>query len=416
MLNAKLVIDLGNSETRAVLRVGDLHNNSRKEHVFSLSNRFAIAYDGYPDTPEYTEENSTVFEIGDHKVGKRDVIGGTYVNGLMCEAEFGGILSKPTASMSKYNSEYTLLSTLTAIQKASMWIHKYFAEKQGQDVTLEEIINQVSWDINLLLPPSQVEKGGEVLAKSLVGKFNVNYQLPKANAMVTIEKVTTYSEGVMAYMAVLIRKSDKQLRPDKKFMVSSNVLVVDIGAGTTDIVLVRSNIPVENSKHTINYGGNNIKGKLIQKLNKENNFDLPDSYYDSAVVEGTIKKGNKVYDVTKELSVSKREVAQLINNNIQSFLESANLPLQTVEYVLVVGGGSISSPNPSIEPISKYILHGLQQFSSDMELIDIGDITDQEGVSINESDDRVGTRDLNVVGAEITLDLKELKEAQQVSK
>lgn len=411
MLNAELVVDLGNSQTRAVLRVGELHNNTRKEYSFELSNRFAIAYDGLPKSSDYNADNTTIFEIGDYNVGNREVVEGVYVNGLMSASEFESLEGKPSAQSKKYNSEYTMLSVFTAIAKSAVWIQNYFNEKQSQDLTLETVFREVNWDLNLLLPPSQVEKGGKVLAESLVGNFNVNYLMPEANTTVRINSVKVHSEGVMAYIAVLIKKSNKQVRQDKAFMLKSNVLVIDIGAGTTDIVLIKNNKPVENSKHTIDLGGNNIKSKLRQKVNKDLELSLPEAYYDDAVISGTIKKGNKEFDITGQLKVSKREVAQLINNEIQSFLDSASLSIQTVEYILVVGGGSINSKSPKIDPISKYILHGLQRFSPEMELIDISDITDQDGISLNNSD-VVGTRELNVVGTEITLDLKELKEAK----
>src|SRR5690606_14945706 len=162
----------------------------------------------------------------------------------------------------------------------------YFEKEQGKKVELEALFSQVDWELDILLPPSQVDRGVKELADSLVNDFAIEYLMPKCNANVHISKVQVFSEGVMAYMAVLIKKSTKSVRANKKFMLTSNVLVIDIGAGTTDIVVIKNNAPVEASKQTIKYGGNNIKSRLRQKVNKEYDVSLTDSYYESAVITG----------------------------------------------------------------------------------------------------------------------------------
>lgn len=418
MIKAKLVLDLGNSETRCVLRVGELKDNSRQEYAYTLSNRFGVAAKNtLPVSDDYSEENTIAFRTKSHVIGADKLEEGLYVNGLMSEREFQNLQLKPTAMTAKYDSRITLLSIFTAIGKAGMWMRDYF-RKQGRDVTLDTILNQVEWELDILLPPSQVSKGVDVLNQCLVGDFPVEYVYPEGkNSIIRIRNVQIFSEGVMAYMATIIKKSNKSVRANKRFMLTSNVLVIDIGAGTTDIVLIRNNVPVESSKHTIRYGGNNIKGKLKQLVNADLNVMLPDPYYEEASVTGKLKQGLKEYDVRKQLDIAKREVAMLINNDIQEFLEAADLPIQTVEYILVVGGGSIASSQDGIQPISNYILDGLKKFSTNIGLVDISDITDQTGVEMDgTAEDKLSTRELNVVGTCINLDLKEYKELAEEQK
>jgi hypothetical protein len=418
LIKAKLVLDLGNSETRCVLRVGELKDNSRQEYAYTLSNRFGVAAKNtLPVSDDYSEENTIAFRTKSHVIGADKLEEGLYVNGLMSEREFQNLQLKPTAMTAKYDSRITLLSIFTAIGKAGMWMRDYF-RKQGRDVTLDTILNQVEWELDILLPPSQVSKGVDVLNQCLVGDFPVEYVYPEGkNSIIRIRNVQIFSEGVMAYMATIIKKSNKSVRANKRFMLTSNVLVIDIGAGTTDIVLIRNNVPVESSKHTIRYGGNNIKGKLKQLVNADLNVMLPDPYYEEASVTGKLKQGLKEYDVRKQLDIAKREVAMLINNDIQEFLEAADLPIQTVEYILVVGGGSIASSQDGIQPISNYILDGLKKFSTNIGLVDISDITDQTGVEMDgTAEDKLSTRELNVVGTCINLDLKEYKELAEEQK
>ena len=105
MEKAQLILDLGNSETRVVLRVGEIMNKTRIEHKFYLSNYFSAIYEGesgIPVSEDYTEENSTVFTLNDDfKIGTGVVSRDIYVNGLMCKNEFSGIQDKPTAMTMK---------------------------------------------------------------------------------------------------------------------------------------------------------------------------------------------------------------------------------------------------------------------------------------------------------------------------
>lgn len=417
MLKAKLILDLGNSETRAVLRVGEMHDKTRREYAFKLSNRFNVALDGIPKSEDYNEENTTIFKTRSIKVGSEFLAEGIYINGLMSDREFEGIQMKPTAVSAKYNSAVTPLSIFTAIVKSGMWMKNFFEETQGRVVPLDSLIDQIEWELDVLLPPSQVNKGLEQLTNILIGDFPVEFVMPVAKTNIHIKKINVLSEGIMAYMSILIKKSNKKVRANKKFMLQSNVLVVDIGAGTTDIVLVRNNVPVEASKNTIRYGGNNIKSRLKQKVNAEYDLALPDSYYEEAVITGKIKRNLEEYDVRSQLDIAKREIAMLINNSIQEYLEAADISIQTVEYILVVGGGSITPNIDGIKPISNYILDGFKRFSPKIGLIDISDVTEQDGVLNGTLDaspvDKYGVRELNVVGAGINLDLREIKEYTQ---
>src|SRR5690606_30261009 len=181
MLKAKVILDLGNSETRGVLRVGELHNKTRREYSFKLSNRFSVALDGIPTSEDYTEENTMIFRTKSIKTGQTILNEGVYVNGLMSDREFEGLQFKPTAVTAKYNSEVTPLSVFTAIGHSALWMKDYFEKEQGKKVELEALFSQVDWELDILLPPSQVDRGVKELADSLVNDFAIEYLMPKCN-------------------------------------------------------------------------------------------------------------------------------------------------------------------------------------------------------------------------------------------
>ena len=80
---------------------------------------------------------------------------------------------------------------------------------------------------------------------------------PSIKIDVTVSNVIVLPEGFCAYAGVVYEKGETY-RSSHKFLIDENVLVFDIGAGTTDCVLIKQNKLIQNSKYTITQGGNNV--------------------------------------------------------------------------------------------------------------------------------------------------------------
>ncbi|MGF2715236.1 ParM/StbA family protein [Bacillus cereus] len=414
MEKGQLILDLGNSETRVVLRVGEIMNKTRIEHKFYLSNYFSAVYEGesgIPVSEDYTEENSTVFTLNsDFKIGTGVVGRDIYVNGLMCSNEFSGIQDKPTAMTMKYNSYYTVLTIITAIKQSAVWMKDYFAKK-GKNFSVEQLINEVEWELTVLLPPSQEKAGGSVLAETLVGEITVKFNLPKADARIKISKVNVMAEGMMAYTGVLLSKSRRQPRPNKLFMQKSKIMVLDIGAGTTDLIVIDKGKAIERSKHTINLGGNNITQTLRTRVQNDLEIRLGASAFEEGVITGKVKQGITYHDITDALIGAKRTIAATISKEVKDYLEASNIEANSIEYILVVGGGSLPSENEKVLPISNYLLDSIRRFAPQVGIVDISDIiTKPTSVAFENVDDSdfVSSRELNITGASTVADLREI--------
>lgn len=421
MEKAQLILDLGNSETRGVLRVGEIINKTRIEHNFYLSNYFSPIFEGVggiPESDDYTEENSTVFTLDDDfKIGNGVVNRDTYVNGLMCSNEFSDTQDKPTAMTKKYDSSYTVLTIITAIKQSAIWMKDYFGKK-GKNFSVQQLINEVAWELTILLPPSQEKAGGLVLQETLVGQIPVKFELPKADARINITKVTIRAEGMMSYTGVLLSKTRRQPRPNKIFMQKAKVMVLDIGAGTTDLIVIDQGKAIERSKYTIDLGGNNITQTLRTTVQTNLEIRLSAQVFEQGVITGKVKQGLKEHDVTDELIGAKRSVAAKISKEVKDYLESSGIEANSIEYILVVGGGSIPSENDKVKPISDYLLDSIKRFAPQVGLVDISDIiTKPNSVAFeNVADaDFVSSRELNISGAGTVTDLLEIKQylAQQ---
>ncbi|MEC2463462.1 ParM/StbA family protein [Bacillus cereus] len=414
MVKAQLILDLGNSQTRGVLRVGEIMDKTRMEYSFHLSNAFSSileGVEGIPQTEDYNENNSIVFSVNNSiKIGNASVLPDTYVNGLMGEREFSATQVRPTALTQKYNSDITVLSIITAIGKSALWLKDYFASR-GTEFPIQKLINDIEWELTVLLPPQQEKVGAKVLTESLVGQIPVKFEMPNAEALIKITKVNIMAEGMMAYMGVLLSKSKRQPRSNKTFMRTSKILVMDIGAGTTDLIVIDNGKSVERSKNTIDLGGNNIKQALRNRVQAKLEARLANEAFETGVITGKVKQGIKEHDVTKELIISKREIATKISNQVKEYLEASDIEPNSIEYILVVGGGSIPSENPEVLPISDYLLQGIKRFAPQVGQVDINDIiTKPSSPAFEQVDeaDFVSPRELNIVGAGTIADIREV--------
>ncbi|EAO56520.1 Hypothetical protein RBTH_07086 [Bacillus thuringiensis serovar israelensis ATCC 35646] len=222
----------------------------------------------------------------------------------------------------------------------------------------------------------------------------------------------------MAYTGVLLSKTRRQPRPNKIFMQKAKVMVLDIGAGTTDLIVIDQGKAIERSKYTIDLGGNNITQTLRTTVQTNLEIRLSAQVFEQGVITGKVKQGLKEHDVTDELIGAKRSVAAKISKEVKDYLESSGIEANSIEYILVVGGGSIPSENDKVKPISDYLLDSIKRFAPQVGLVDISDIiTKPNSVAFeNVADaDFVSSRELNISGAGTVTDLLEIKQylAQQ---
>ena len=376
IVDANIVIDMGNSETRVLVQSGIGRSGLIKQQLTTVSNIFSQISPEYEVPENYTEEDTVVFKTSD---------GEFYANGLLVEREFSMSALRPTALDPKPTSKVTMLTIQRAFLEGYRLLGSmYRCSPKSLDVT---------WNVTFLLPPNDIETGAKTLYERIKELKEINFTLPNFSTELKINSVKAYPEGFAAYIGTVMRRG-RIISDTHKYLLSSKTLVVDIGAGTTDFFVIEGMETINSTRLTLPYGGNNIIARVKQALLSKN-IQLPNKEIEKGVIEGKIKDGRNVINLSKSLSIFKTEVANTLIDGLTSYLEGNGYPVRSIENLLVVGGGSLASQVEGVESLSTYLVNRLKDFAPNIELVTFQDNLDEDGNQEVETNPRL----LNVLGA-----------------
>lgn len=379
---AKLVIDLGNSETRVKTLYGKTARGNTRSKLTRLDNRYSIIPEekisNYLENSDYTDENSVIFKVDN---------GLCYCSGDLCNIEFAQTSFRPSALEKKYSSTVTKLSIINAIRQGIEDVSLF------SNCDVESI--DVDWEISVLLPPEDLDLGARQLADVVKSITSVDFIMPCVKKNVRIKKVSIFPEGMCAFFGVLFERKGV-VREGYKYLIENNesTVIFDIGAGTTDIVLVKGSQVVQSSRFTKEVGGNNIH-RLVQRSLRNKGIPLPDEVVREGVNTGYVRSGSRVVDISEDIAGAKRAVSNQLVDAVQEFFESSMISIRTIANILVCGGGAEESENDKITPISNYITEYMKRLSPDLKLIEMPE------VNINGEIKKMSPRLLNITGAGI---------------
>ena len=372
--NAKLIVDLGNSETRITTHFGRNSKGEIRKRTTVQDNRYGIMPENkvqlYLNSQVYTEDNSSIFTLNDQ----------TYCNGDVCSDEFSTTAVRPTALEKKYESFVSKLTLINAFRIG----YEHIAEMADCDLSSVD----VDWDVVMLLPPEDADEGSTHLADMVRSITRIDFTMPKLSTEIRIHNVTILPEGYCAYAATLF-ESKTRLRKGYAYLADPNsyTLIIDIGGGTTDFMLAKGVNIIASSRFTKAIGGNNVSQR-VRKLLRDEGISVSDATAKKGTVEGVIKSGAKTFDITEEIKKSKMDVSQQLVDAVKEFFEENMLPVQEINNLFVCGGGSVGSEK--VHPISKYIVEFMERLSNNISLVKLPEIDGQ-------SDPRL----LNIQGASI---------------
>lgn len=376
IVDANIVIDMGNSETRVLVQSGIGRSGLIKQQLTTVSNIFSQISPEYEVPENYTEEDTVVFKTSD---------GEFYANGLLVEREFSMSALRPTALDPKPTSKVTMLTIQRAFLEGYRLLGSmYRCSPKSLDVT---------WNVTFLLPPNDIETGAKTLYERIKELKEINFTLPNFSTELKINSVKAYPEGFAAYIGTVMRRG-RIISDTHKHLLSSKTLVVDIGAGTTDFFVIEGMETINSTRLTLPYGGNNIIARVKQALLSKN-IQLPNKEIEKGVIEGKIKDGRNVINLSKSLSIFKTEVANTLIDGLTSYLEGNGYPVRSIENLLVVGGGSLASQVEGVESLSTYLVNRLKDFAPNIELVTFQENLDENGNQEVETNPRL----LNVLGA-----------------
>lgn len=386
--NAKLIIDFGNSETRGLVRFG------KSERVVIASNRFGhVGDEDYKLSDDYSSVLSTVFEIKG-KVDGKDV-GGVFCHGEVQEREFSVAPIRPYAITKKAGALTTLLSYNVMLWKGLNVLKAMTQQKSVVDVA------EVEWDIVALLPPGQYEADKELLQELLLSVRELNLHFPKIHVPVKVSSATVLPEGFCAYIGTIFDKKS-EIRPEYRDILNETTLVLDVGAGTSDMIIIEDKRILQYTKNTINRGGNNVT-QLVKKKLKAQGLFLPEVKIIEGIAKGKVKDGAKWVDIREEINASKSEIALFLIKDVMDFFEESQFPVRTISRMLVVGGGILAGEGvEGLIPLTDTLVTQVKKYAPNIELIEIPEIEISEegldGSSVSYMS-KIHVRLLNLMGA-----------------
>jgi len=374
--SATLIIDMGNSETRVATVYGKTMNGVPRLIISKIPNSFAELPEGYEIPEEYKNENSIVFNYKNNK---------PFTSGELCEREFPVSSVRPTAIEKKYEAFSTELTLNATLLEG----YRSVAKITGADIDDLDI----SWKVVVLLPPADMFVGAKQVADKVRSIKSLNFIQPDFTADIDITEVNVYPESLMAFMGVVFGIGGT-INSGMKNLLKETILIIDIGAGTTDFCVVKNSSIIEDTKETVDTGGNNVHQKVRQMLKREG-LALPDKVVQEATVRGTVKDGSRELSIVDKINDAKEMVASALTGAIRDFFESTQFPARTIEKVLVVGGGSMTPKVEGIKSMSEYLVKYLHGFAPNADLVEIPQINIETSTGVFGAT----PRELNVLGA-----------------
>lgn len=381
--NVKLVIDMGNSQTRVKTIVGKNPDGTSKGILSIMDNR-------YGNVPEekvslfltdanyknnYTMDNSSLFVMDN---------GMYYCNGELCNMEMSQFSIRPSATEKKYRAVITKPTIMNALKQGYMDASKLL------DVPLKDLY--IDWDVTLLLPPEDVDTGAKLLGELVRSITRIKFFIPSLEKKISYFRVTVLPEGMCAFFGVLYERKGC-IRAEYKYLLSESTIIIDIGAGTTDIVLVKNGKVMQSSRFTRAVGGNNVHRTVMGSLRRNEKIALPDEVIREGVITGYVKSGSRKIDISKYISEAKKAVSAQLRDAVLEFFEASMISIETISNILVCGGGAEFSSNPELHPLSEYILSFMKELSPDIKLVETPMVIGKTGW------ERMSPRLMNITGA-----------------
>lgn len=379
---AGLVIDLGNSETRVMLFI------NKRAYRYNLSNRFAVLADSYTVPAAYqTTEKTAVFEYGEDRVAY----------GSLVERELKLQAERPTAIKGKTEQIVT-----------SFTLHRVFisALRLVSEMLTKQLVEvDVTFNVTVLLPPEEQEMKAEEMERMIRAVTEVSSLYPVSfRKKFNIGKVSVHPEGIAALFGAMYKEtgavdfSDKNagkrlengdvlyrdngdqialdIAPGKERFQDGYLLVIDIGAGTTDFCLVLDMDLVEGSRATHNVAGNNVTNDVKARIKMQYKLeprDMEEVMRTAQAVEGD----NYVHDIEDIVTDAKSKVAARLKQHLVEYLEVKGVSPRSIRGMLVAGGGGEASVRDGVQvspPMSKLLTDYIQELAPNIATVESEDI------------------------------------------
>lgn len=352
---ATILYDMGNSETRVQVLL-----NKKASDIAVIPNQFAMLPEGYAIPDTYHTDDSRVFATSE----------GIIATGSLAAREFDAYLLKPTALQPKWESPVTGFTFLAALYKG----YELLSDLTGCPVSG---LN-VTWSVGVLCPPVQMSMKDKLIDR-LSGIKELSTIIPQELTIeLNIESIRVFPEGISAFFAVAFNE-DLTLRSQYKgILESANILVVDVGAGTTDVAVIDKFRAIEGTLDTYPIGGNNVYQQVGRQLKAEGR-NISETALIESTVTGFVTDGSSRIDISDTISRVKEKIANALAGRIRSTFEFSMYDPRSLNYLLIVGGGSIEGIST---PLGEYVLRAVKSYAPNIAILEIPEGMDVRQLNI----------------------------------
>jgi hypothetical protein len=344
-----VALDLGASSTRYISnngKVGILPNNMQ---FIQLNTRV--------DLEPYNDEIEGALDVTIECDKASEFFPVRVLAGSMA-ARYSPTNVRPSVMANKYMQKINYVSAVLAS-----------AVCKEKNVLGDELILYVG------LPPVEVNIARDIIRDKLMGHYKVTFNKLDKQVEFDIVDVGCFEESFMAILSYFFDANGKLREQAKKYSYG-NVLSLDIGASTTDLVVVSDMKYLERSGQTYKTGGNVAREFLRDDLRALYGYDVPDEIADIAMAEGRIQMGNRYEDISSLVESAKQRFAAQVVEQMQGYFRKVNIPIQTIRAIIVSGGGSMRSEyvaeDGSVvvtsQPMSYYITQELNKVCPGVEV------------------------------------------------
>lgn len=379
--NVGLSIDIGNSETKAVIVLQTSGGPAKPIYILiTLPNIFIRESTTSLEDEVFTNENNEngrswrFYPCGVYTALNGDEIDlsqDTNRHGKQAYWDAG-----VNATINKTSGNETALpagsftpkvNTLTTVLTLNLVFGEVYRRIAKQfDVSVEKF-DIVFAKVGAMLPPQEFRdeetpnSGQMLLKKMILSVKNIEFTHPQISKPIIlkdgIDSLWIQREGYPGFFYALFQRmgkgvsrhremyseEDKNTGESRSILLKRLCVIIDVGSGTSDILLFDDG-KITSSRGTVPYGAKNVALQVQNKLGLG-------AVSEEDVKNGYVTLGNDHnIDISAAINDGRRAVAKEIMSKFSDIITNSGFRLDNVTSVLVIGGGAMPfEPSPAYE-------------------------------------------------------------------
>lgn len=353
-----VAIDIGASNTRYL---------SIDSKINFLSNKMSFAgMDDQLDNEWIDEKLENNLDVSVYKDGDSAYFPARALIGGMA-SRFMTSFERPISDIPKSSQKVNYMSIITSI-------------------ALSKLNNSAIGDtVNLFvaLPPDEV-RSADTRAEfidNIIGNYTVKFNKYGSEATTVQFKINNVKCVEESRLALLQFLFDEDYPERLQKFGGCDILSIDIGASTTDLVIFKQGKFYNNTGKTCYIGCNSAVELIRARVKSKYKVNLTPEGAEQCIMTGRIKSGNTYIEATDVVDLAKKDIAGRLKEEMDTYFTVIGTPLDSLNYIIVSGGGSMESSyiddngskKQTSAPMSKYITEALKEKCENVDIIHYGD-------------------------------------------